>query len=181
MNTHKLSLIVIPVLFLFSAAATAQTKIGYIDSEQIFEKFEEFKFAKQKFEQEAAKAEKDLQYLWAQLDSLQNERDKGRFTWSASRLAQKDREITGKQEKIRKSTEETFGPGGTIYQTQKQLTQKSMDDIIIALSEIADEEGYELVFDAARGTIPFKKVENNLTDKVLERLRTGIGKSSRNK
>ena len=56
-----------------------------------------------------------------------------------------------------------------------------MDDIIIALSEIADEEGYEMVFDAARGTIPFKKTENNLTDKVLERLRTGIGKSSRKK
>ena len=86
-----------------------------------------------------------------------------------------------KPKKIRKSTEQTFGPGGTIYQTQKQLTQKSMDDIIIALSEIADEEGYEMVFDAARGTIPFKKIENDLTDKVLERLRTGIGKSSRKK
>ena len=181
MNIAKLSLTAVSVLLIFSAAATAQTKIGYIDSEQIFEKFEEFKFAKQKFEQEAAKAEKNLQYLWAQLDSLQNERDKGRFTWSASRLAQKDREIVGKQEKIRKSTEETFGPGGTIYQTQKQLTQKSMDDIIIALSEIAGEEGYEMIFDAARGTIPFKKTENDLTDKVLERLRTDIGKSSRNK
>ncbi|MCH7818878.1 MAG: OmpH family outer membrane protein [Candidatus Marinimicrobia bacterium] len=181
MNIVKLCLITLSVFLIFSAAATAQTKIGYIDSEQIFEKFEEFKFAKQKFEKEAAKAEKDLQYLWAQLDSLQNERDKGRFTWSSSRLAQKDKEIAGKQEKIRKSTEQTFGPGGTIYQTQKQLTQKSMDDIIIALSEIADEEGYEMVFDAARGTIPFKKIENDLTDKVLERLRTGIGKSSRKK
>jgi len=179
MNIAKLSFAAATVFLIFTAAATAQTKIGYIDSEQIFENFEEFKFAKQKFEQEAAKAEKDLQYLWAQLDSLQNERDKGRFTWSASRLAQKDREIVEKQEKIRKSTEATFGPGGTIYQTQKQLTQKSMDDIIIALSEIAGEEGYEMVFDAARGTIPFKKTENDLTDKVLERLRTGIGKSFR--
>ncbi len=181
MNIAKSSLIAVSVFLIFSTAATAQSKIGYIDSEQIFEKFEEFKFAKQKFEQEAAKAEKDLQYLWAQLDSLQNERDKGRFTWSVSRLAQKDKEIAEKQEKIRKSTEETFGPGGTIYQTQKQLTQKSMDDIIIALSEIAGEEGYEMVFDAARGTIPFKKTENDLTDKVLERLRTGIGKSFGNK
>ena len=181
MNIAKLSLITISVFLIISATANAQTKIGYIDSEQIFETFEEFKFAKQKFEKEAAKAEKDLQYLWAQLDSLQNERDKGRFTWSASRLAKKDREIAAKQEKIRKSTEETFGPGGTIYKTQKQLTQKSMDDIIIALSEIAGEEGYEMVFDAARGTIPFKKSENDLTDKVLERLRAGIGKSSRKK
>lgn len=181
MNTHKLSLIVVSILLMFSGVVTAQTKIGYIDSEQIFDEFEEFKFAKQKFDQEAAKAEKELQYLWAQLDSLQTERDKGRFTWSASRLAQKDSEIADKQDNIRKSTEETFGPGGTIYQTQKQLTQKSMDDIIIALSEIAEEEGYEMVFDAARGTIPYKKTENDLTDKVLERLRTGIGRSSRNK
>ena len=56
-----------------------------------------------------------------------------------------------------------------------------MDDIIIALSEIADEEGYDMIFDAARGTIPFKKPGNDLTEKVLERLRTGIGRSSRNK
>ena len=181
MNAAKLSIITVSAFLIFPEFATGQTKIGYIDSEQIFEKFEEFKFAKQKFEQEAAIAEKDLQYLWAQLDSLQNERDKGRFTWSTSRLAQKDMEIAEKQEKIRKSTEETFGPGGTIYQTQKQLTQKSMDDIIIALSEIAGEEGYEMVFDAARGTIPFKKPGNDLTEIVLERLRTGIGRSSRNK
>lgn len=181
MNTHKLKLIIVTALLLFSAVATAQTKIGYIDSEQIFEEFEEFKFVKQKFDQEAAKAEKKLQYLWAQLDSLQTERDKGRFTWSASRLAQKDSEIADKQENIRKSTEETFGPGGTIYKTQKELTQKSMDDIIIALSEIADEEGYDMVFDAARGTIPFKKPESDLTEKVLERLRMGIGRSSRNR
>ena len=181
MNIPKLNLIIVSGFLIFSAAATAQTKIGYIDSEQIFEEFEEFKFAKQKFDQEAAKAEKELQYLWAQLDSLQTERDKGRFTWSASRLAQKDREIADKQENIRKSTEETFGPGGTIYKTQKELTQKSMDDIIIALSEIANEEGYDMIFDAARGTIPFKKPEYDLTEKVLERLRTGIGRSSRKK
>ena len=59
MNIVKLCLITLSVFLIFSAAATAQTKIGYIDSEQIFEKFEEFKFAKQKFEKEAAKAEKD--------------------------------------------------------------------------------------------------------------------------
>ena len=178
MYINKYVILTLTVLLMFSSLTTAQTKIGYIDSEQIFERFEEFKFSKQKFEQEAAKAEKDLQYLWAQLDSLQNERDKGRFTWSASRLAEKDREIAAKQENIRKTTEQTFGPGGTIYQTQKEMTQKAMDDIIIALSELANEEGYEMIFDAARGVIPFKKTENDLTDKVLERLRTGIGKSS---
>ncbi len=178
MNINKYVILTLPVLLMFSSLTAAQTKIGYIDSEQIFERFEEFKFSKQKFEQEAAKAEKDLQYLWAQLDSLQNERDKGRFTWSASRLAEKDREIAAKQENIRKTTEKTFGPGGTIYQTQKQMTQKAMDDIIIALSELANEEGYEMIFDAARGVIPFKKIENDLTEKVLERLRTGIGKST---
>lgn len=178
MNSNKYVILTVLVLLIFSSLTTAQTKIGYIDSEQIFERFEEFKFSKQKFEQEAAKAEKDLQYLWAQLDSLQNERDKGRFTWSASRLAEKDREIAAKQEKIRKTTEETFGPGGTIYQTQKQMTQKAMDDIIIALSELASEEGYEMIFDAARGIIPFKKTENDLTEKVLEKLRIGIGKSA---
>ena len=52
-----------------------------------------------------------------------------------------------------------------------------MDDIIIALTAIAEEEGYEMVFDAARGIIPYKESEHDLTDRVLERLRTGIEKS----
>lgn len=162
---------------ILSNSAAAQTKMGYIDSEQIFEQFEEFKFAKQKFEQEAAEAEKSLQNLWAQLDSLQNEREKGRFIWSASRLKEKDQEIADKQSEIRVTTKNTFGPGGKIYQSQRQLTQKAMDDIIIALTEIAEEEGYEMVFDAARGIIPYKESEHDLTDRVLERLRTGIEKS----
>jgi len=94
---------------ILSNSAAAQTKMGYIDSEQIFEQFEEFKFAKQKFEQEAAEAEKSLQNLWAQLDSLQNEREKGRFIWSASRLKEKDQEIADKQSEIRVTTKNTFG------------------------------------------------------------------------
>ena len=164
--------------FLFiSNFAAAQTQIGYIDSEQIFEQFEEFKFAKQKFEKEAADAEKSLQSMWAQLDSLQNEREKGRFIWSAFRLKEKDQEIADKQSEIRVTTKNTFGPGGKIYQSQRQLTQKAMDDIIIALTEIAEEEGYELIFDAARGIIPYKESKHDLTDRVLERLRTGIEKS----
>lgn len=166
----------VTILFL-SDLTYAQGKIGYIDSEQIFERFEEFKFARQKFEADAANAEKDLQNLWGQLDSLQIEREKGRFTWSSSRLADKDNEIAAMQNNIRISTEDIFGPGGTIYKSQRQLSQKAMDDIIIALSEIAAEEGYDMVLDAARGSIPFKKTEDNLTDKVVERLRTGIGKS----
>ena len=168
-------------IFLLSDLIYAQGKIGYIDSELIFERFEEFRFARQKFEQDAADAEKALQKLWAQLDSLQTEREKGRFTWSSARLADKDKEITGKQNEIRLSTENIFGPGGTIYKSQRQISQKAMDDIIIALSEIAVEEGYDIVLDAARGSIPYKKTEDDLTERVVERLRTGIGKTSGNR
>ena len=178
-NIH--SLLAFVTILLLSDMIYAQGKIGYIDSEQIFERFEEFRFARQKFEQDAVNAEKDLQKIWAQLDSLQIEREKGRFTWSTSRLADKDNEIAGKQNMIRLSTENIFGPGGTIYKSQRQISQKAMDDIIIALSEIAFEDGYDMVLDAARGSIPYKKTEDDLTDKVVERLRTGIGKTSGNK
>ena len=177
MKKYIIVLLAFVTNFFLSDPICAQGKIGYIDSEQIFERFEEFKSARQKFEADAANAEKDLQNLWAQLDSLQIEREKGRFTWSSSRLADKDNEIAAKQNIIRISTENIFGPGGTIYKSQRQLSQKAMDDIIIALSEIAAEEGYDMVLDAARGSIPFKKTEDNLTNKVVERLRTGIGKS----
>lgn len=177
MKKYIIVLLAFVTNFFLSDPIYAQGKIGYIDSEQIFERFEEFKFARQKFEADAANAEKDLQNIWAQLDSLQIEREKGRFTWSSSRLADKDNEIAAKQNIIRISTENIFGPGGTIYKSQRQLSQKAMDDIIIALSEIAAEEGYDMVLDAARGSIPFKKTEDNLTNKVVERLRTGIGKS----
>ena len=74
------------------------------------------------------------------------------------------------QEEIRSTTEKTFGPGGTIYKAQKELTQKAMDDIIIALKTIAEDEKYDFVFDSARGMIPFKKIEHNLTEAVIEKL-----------
>ena len=178
MKNNIYTLIAFVTFYLLPGDIYSQGKIGYIDSEQIFERFEEFRFARQKFEQDAANAEKDLQKLWAQLDSLQIEREKGRFTWSKSRLADKDNEIADKQKLIRISTENVFGPGGTIYKSQRQLSQKAMDDIIIALSEIAVEEGYDMVLDAARGSIPYKKTEDDLTEKVVERLRIGIGKTS---
>lgn len=178
MKNNIYTLIAFVAILLLPGSIYSQGKIGYIDSEQIFERFEEFRFARQKFEQDAANAEKDLQKLWAQLDSLQIGREKGRFTWSTSRLAEKDNEIAGKQNMIRISTENIFGPGGTIYKSQRQLSQKAMDDIILALAEIALEEGYDIVLDAARGSIPYKKSEDDLTEKVVERLRTGVGKTS---
>ena len=160
--------------FTFSADnAAAQTSIGYIDSERIFEEYDEFKLARQRFEQETRDAENEIAIIEARLDSMRNEKDKGRFTWSASRLEEKEAEISAKQDEVREQMQTTFGPGGTIYNLQRELTEKAMEDIVFALNQVAEDEGYDMIFDAAGGLIPFKKEENDLTDKVLVELRKG--------
>lgn len=145
-------------------------KIGYINSGRILDESKEYDEAQKKLEkfmkgwkEQAAKKEKELRELQAELD-------RQRLLLSEERREEKEREIQAKYEEYRKFVNDIVSPEGKRAQKNRELSKPIYDKINTILEKIGEAEGYDFIFDAFPGTIVYSKPEYDLTDKVIEEL-----------
>jgi outer membrane protein len=161
--------------FIFTAVAlcaiamsvSAEMKVGFINSEAIFAKYEGTKEAQQKFnkevekwEQEASKRQKDIKGLKEQLEKqsllLSNERKKELEDSLRSKLALYE-----------KFLQEKFGQKGEALAKNEELTKPIIEKINKILEKIAKEENYDFIFDARAGAIVYAMPKYDLSERVL--------------
>ncbi|MFQ6617297.1 MAG: OmpH family outer membrane protein [Fidelibacterota bacterium] len=169
--------LLISLFLMFGIVSTAypQLKIAYIDSDRILKEFEESKVAQEKLDTEAKKLEQEYSEMITQLDSLRAEYERQRFIMSEERRTEKEREIQDLANRIREFQLTKIGPEGEIYKRQRELVEPILKKINAAINKIGEEGDYDYIFDAVAGNILFAKSGYDITDKVLEELKKGVG------
>ena len=64
-----------------------------------------------------------------------------------------------------------FGPEGELYKKRETLMQPIQDDIYVAVKKVADEKGYQAIFDrATSANIIFASPRIDVSNEVLAKL-----------
>ena len=158
-------------MLLTNLALFAEVKIGYIFSEEIMKKFEDARQVEIDLEKESRKLQQGLLNLEKEFDSLRQDFDRTSLLMSDSRRQSKQQELEGMQQKMQRYQMEKFGPEGEIYRIQAQLLSPVLTKLDEVIREIANERGYDFIFDANGAGILFSLDNHNLTEDVLEKLR----------
>ena len=88
---------------------------------------------------------------------------------------EKEREIQMLEQNIERFQMEKFGPnGGEIYKLQNQLLAPVLSKIDAAIQKIGKERGYNYIMDAVSGALVYAIESHDLTDEVIDELRTSI-------
>ena len=155
--------------------AFADVKIGYVDSNEIMNNFDEVRQVQADLEKEQRRLESEFNELVYSLDSLKQDYDRQRLLMSDTRRNEKENEILNKEKSIQKFQLDKFGPEGEIYKTQNLLLKPVLAKIDDAIQKVGSERGYDFILDAMSGALLYALDSHNLTEDVMDELAKATG------
>lgn len=167
---------VLPVLavslLVGAGSVAAELKLGYIDSEVLKERLPEFKDAQRTLDQLKQEFEREAKDREAKLLKLQEDFKKQELLMSEARKTELQADFEEKVKALQEFTQQKFGQDGELMRKNVELSSPIFEKINQALQQLARDDGFDFIFDAAApGTgIVFAEEKHNVTEKVLERL-----------
>ena len=160
------------VLACCAAVAQAELKVGYIDSEVLKERLPEFRDAQRKLDQLRQDYENQAKDREAKLLKLQEDFRRQELLMSEARKAELQTEFEAKVQQLQQFTQEKFGPEGELMRKNIELSEPIFKKINDAIQVMAEEEGYDFIFDAAASSsgLVFAKENYDLTEQLLEKM-----------
>ncbi|MCY4160077.1 MAG: OmpH family outer membrane protein [Bacteroidetes bacterium] len=155
----------------FVTPVIAQHKIAYVDSERIYDNYPEFSTAQQSLDRIAQQWEQDLSERQNEVDEMFEEYQARELLYTAESRQQKQNEIIAAEEELERLRVQYFGPEGQLFQQQEQVLRPIQEKVLIAIEQVAEDEGYDYVFDRGGDFIFLYTNERlDITDIVLEEL-----------
>lgn len=158
-----------------ASIALADIKIGYVDSNEIMNNFDEVRQVQADLEKEQRRLESEFNELVYSLDSLKQDFDRQRLLMSDTRRNEKENEIVNKEKSVQKFQLDKFGPEGEIYRVQNQLLKPVLAKIDAAIQKVGSERGYDFILDAMSGALLYALDSHNLTEDVMDELAKTTG------
>ena len=158
------------VMVLLPQGVRAEVKIAYIDSEVLKERLPEFREAQRQLDQLRQDYENQAKDREAKLVKLQGDFHKQELLMSEARKAELQADFEEKVRQLQAFTQEKFGPEGELMRKNIELSEPIFKKINDALKAMAEEDGYDFVFDAAAPSsgLVFAHDRIDLTEKLLE-------------
>ncbi len=161
---------VIMVTCLAGISLAQDIKFGYIDSQRIFLEYRETQEAERLYKQEVEQWKAEAAGMEQEIVKLQDELRAQSLMLSEEKQREKKLEYDKKLEDYQRFMADTFGEEGRAAKRNKELTQPIVDKINRILEQMAENDGYTLVFDISNANIVYADKAFDLTDRVLEEL-----------
>src|SRR5258705_8438971 len=138
-----------------ASPASADLKIGFIDSDQIFANYEKTREAQESFNREVVDLSKTAREKKNEIDDMQRKLDQQSPMLSDAKSDEQNRILSQKVGEYEKFVQEQWGPGGRISHLNEEYLKPIIDRVHAIVASIGTEEGYSLILDAADGNVVY--------------------------
>ncbi len=163
--------------FPFVALRAEEVKIGYIDTVKIFAEYKETVDAEAVYKKEVDAWKKKASDMEAELAKLREEIQSQSLMLSEEKMAEKRQTFDRKLQEYNQYMNDVFGDEGQAAKRNRELTQPIVEKINAVIANLAEEQGYSVIFDAAQGNIVYAKKALDMTELVMERLNAQMQKA----
>jgi outer membrane protein len=154
-----------------ATSASAQLKVGYIDSEVLKERLPEILDVQRTLEQLQQDYEREIMDRRTKLKKIEDDFQRQELLMSEARKAEMRVEFEAKVQQLQQFTQEKFGPEGELTRKQIELLEPIFKKINDAIRDMAEEGKYDFIFDSpSAGLLLFAKPEYDLTEQLIERM-----------
>jgi outer membrane protein len=164
------------ILMLAAPGTGKALKIGYINSEEIFENFKGKKKAQEKYDKEVAAWQQKMEKKQKEIQELKEKAKARELLMSKEAKEKLKNEIDRKSQEYQHFVTEVFGREGKAFRKNAEYTKPIVERIMAIIKRIAEEEDYDFVFDTVNGGLIHSKPDYNLTKRVLAILNKESGK-----
>src|SRR3970040_2166650 len=168
----KYSVLVV-IALLFAGLASAQSKIGHINSETIMQALPEAVDAQRSLDGMVAQWESELQKMQSDWKKKFDEYDKKKLILTDQARGDAKKELRELDQSIADFRNKKFGQSGELFQKQNEVMKPIQNKIFKVLEDIAKEDGYDYVFDrSGEILLLYANDKNDLTQTVLARMKS---------
>jgi len=155
----------------FQNRALGQAKIGYVDSKTIMDRLPEAQDAQKQLDGYVAQWQGEITKMQNDWQKKFEEYDKKKLIMSDQTKAEFERDLMQLEKRVTEYRNQKFGPNGEMFQKQRELLKPVHDRIFKAIQDVAQEDGYDYVFDKSGDILLlYTNDKYDLTAKVLEKL-----------
>lgn len=171
MRTTQRGLLLV-VATLCSTPLTAQVKIGHFNSSAVIALMPEAQDAQRQLDQLVETWQKELGTMQTDWKLRFEEYEKRKLIMSDQLRAETEKELRELDQKAMAFRTQKFGQNGELFLKQSELMKPVQDIIFTVVKEVAEEEGYDYVFDkSGEILLMYAKEEHDVTGRVLEKLK----------
>lgn len=166
---QQFSLAAMLALAVSAVPTQAELKIGYIDSEVLRERLPEFQTIQRELQRLQQDYEQQAVDRQSKLVKMEEDFRKQELLMSEARKAEIQAEFQTAMQELQQFSQEKLGPDGELFRKNIELSQPIFQQINAALETLAQEDGFDFIFDvAASGAIVYADPDRfDLTEKLL--------------
>jgi len=154
------------------SARAADLKIGFIDSDRIFEQYPKTKEVQESFNREVQDLSKTAREKKTEIDGMQRKLDQQGPMLSEAKKDEQNKQLQTKIGEYEAFVQSNWGPNGKISKLNEEYLRPIIDRVHNIVTTIGTDEGFSLILDAADGNVVFGDKQYDLTDRVLSLLKT---------
>jgi len=159
---HILIILLVGLMATGWNSASAQLKLGYIDSQKILMTYSKAVDAQKKLEGESNAIVQELQNMEEEIRITNQQLEQQSMLLSDAKKREKAQELQdlyARYQQFQQDKEQEMG------QRREELLKPIIDEINATIKTIGEKEGYDMVFDA--GSLVHAKESYDLTERVL--------------
>lgn len=159
-------------ILIFIQFSFAQLKIGYVDSNTIFDRLPDAQDARQKLDAFVRDWNQELSKLQNDLATKKNDYERRKLILTEQTRKDFESEIKKLQAQVDDYRDKKFGVRGELFQKQDEVMKPIQNKVFSVIKEIAVEEELDFVFDRSSDvTLLYAKEKYDITPLVIEKLK----------
>lgn len=159
------------LVIIAAAPASAQQKIGYVDSEYILSLTPEYGSVQQQLDRTAVEWNKELEETGREIEQRFKDYQARELLYTNDERRSRRNDIMQAEADLEQQRARYFGPEGEIFSQQELMMRPIQERILTAIEEVATQEGFDFIFDKS-GDFLFLYAQNrwDVSNRVLEEL-----------
>ena len=160
-----------------ATSASAQQKLGFVDSDLVLQRLPEFKTVSQDLDRLASQWQRELERLDGEAEALRAEFGARELLYTDAERARKLKEISDKVVEREALRTRYFAPeNGELFREQQNRLRPVQERVLEAIEAVAQDGGYDFVFDRTGDLVfLYTQPRHDLTQLVLDELGVGVG------
>ena len=151
-------------------SASAQ-KFALVDMEYILKNVPAYEMANEQLNQLSQRWQKEVEAVGKEAETLYQNYLSDKVFLTDEQVKKREEEIVAKEKEATELRYKYFGPEGELYQKRQTLLKPIQDDVYNAIKKVADERGYQAIFDRASSSdIIFASPRIDVSNEVLVKL-----------
>lgn len=178
-----LTVISIAILFAVTSARAQfkppELKIGVVNSEAVYQTYPEFRKIEERLAKEAEGMEtarqgwiSDMEKRQSSIEDKETQLKSGANTFSDKRKTQLQTEIDSlKMDLQKRYNDQVTSEQEKLQRRKAELLSGVLETVNKQIDTLGEQEGFDLIIDASNGTVVYARDPEDITDKLLRRLK----------